>query len=94
MVDLKKIQEFTKLPDKIEINGNVAFLSFIQLPDDWITLGYYFKIGESTGAGYTVKRQCHNEIDLFNLIIDFENYMKELLNNEVGYSNGFDTGIE
>ena len=82
MLDLKKIQGYTNLPDKIIINNNTAFLSFIQLPEDYVSLGYYYKVGEATMAGYVCKRQCHNDIDLFDLVIDFEQYIKQILDGE------------
>lgn len=82
MLDLKNIQEYTNLPDKIIINDNTAFLSFIQLPEDYVSLGYYYKLGEATMAGYVCKRQCKNDVDLFDLIIDFEEYIKPILNGE------------
>lgn len=79
MIDLKKIQEITSLPDKILVNGKTAYLAFIQLPENIVSIGYYFSEDGKTMKTYTEKRVCEKEVDLFDLIIDFKDFMKGIL---------------
>jgi len=88
MLDLKKIQEFTKLPDKIIINGKTAWLALIQMPEDRVSIGYYFKEDGKTMEAYREQRIYANEVDLFDMIIDFQEFMERMLESEIGNPNG------
>lgn len=80
MLDFNKIKKFTGLPDYILINGKKAWLCFIQMPNDRISLGYFIRQDDDTTiSSYKISRECSNEVQLYDLIADFENMMKEVL---------------